>query len=50
MLFREPNPGPIKYILARKGLIASGEVRLPLAPISVALKTTLDQLIDDGMV
>jgi 4-hydroxy-tetrahydrodipicolinate synthase len=50
MLFREPNPGPIKYILARKGLIASDEVRLPLAPISVALKTTLDQLIDDGMV
>ncbi|HET6450726.1 MAG TPA: 4-hydroxy-tetrahydrodipicolinate synthase [Spirochaetia bacterium] len=50
LLFREPNPGPLKYLLARKGLIRSEEVRLPLAPISDALKRVLDQLLADGAV
>ncbi|MCX7712334.1 MAG: 4-hydroxy-tetrahydrodipicolinate synthase [Chthoniobacterales bacterium] len=33
-LFIETNPVPIKFALAKKGLIASPEVRLPLAPLS----------------
>lgn len=30
LLFREPNPAPIKYLLAERGIIRSPEVRLPL--------------------
>lgn len=50
LLFKEPNPAPVKYVLARKGLIRSEEVRLPLAPISEGLKKTFDTLIDDGTI
>jgi len=39
LLFKEPNPAPIKYYLAKKGLIESPEVRLPLTEISDSLKT-----------
>jgi 4-hydroxy-tetrahydrodipicolinate synthase len=46
LLFKEPNPAPIKYVLARKGIIKSDEVRLPLAGISNTLKTILDGLIE----
>jgi 4-hydroxy-tetrahydrodipicolinate synthase len=45
LLFEEPNPAPIKYILSRKGVIGSAEVRAPLAPISERLKATIDKLI-----
>jgi len=45
LLFKEPNPAPIKYILQKKGLIKSAEVRQPLAPISDGLKNTFDRLI-----
>jgi 4-hydroxy-tetrahydrodipicolinate synthase len=48
LLFKEPNPAPVKYILAKKGLIKSEEVRLPLALISEGLQRTFDQLIDQG--
>ena len=47
-LFREPNPAPIKYILARKGIIASPELRQPLTAISASLKTAIDRLLDDN--
>lgn len=43
LLFKEPNPAPIKYCLEKQGLIASSEVRLPLTQISDALKAKLDQ-------
>lgn len=33
-LFVESNPVPLKHALARRGLIASDEVRLPLSPLS----------------
>jgi len=33
-IFVEPNPVPIKYALARRGLISSAEVRSPLSPIT----------------
>jgi 4-hydroxy-tetrahydrodipicolinate synthase len=50
MLFKEPNPAPLKYILAKKGLIASDEVRLPLAKISDSLKQVFDLLIKDRVI
>jgi 4-hydroxy-tetrahydrodipicolinate synthase len=43
-LFIEPNPVPVKYVLAQMGLI-SPDVRLPLVELSAASKKTLD----DGM-
>ncbi|MDS0524501.1 4-hydroxy-tetrahydrodipicolinate synthase [Clostridium sp. SHJSY1] len=45
MLFKEPNPTPIKYILEQKGLIDSAEVRLPLVEITDELKKELQFLI-----
>jgi 4-hydroxy-tetrahydrodipicolinate synthase len=43
LLFKEPNPAPIKYYLAKKGLIANDELRLPLTGISDNLKHELDK-------
>ncbi len=45
LLFKEPNPAPIKYYLAKKGLIKSAEVRLPLIEISDRLKLEFDKFI-----
>jgi len=45
LLFKEPNPAPIKYYLAKKGLIASDELRLPLTGISESLKHELDKYL-----
>ncbi len=45
MLFKEPNPTPIKYCLNRMGLIDSDEVRLPLTTISDQLKVQLDKIL-----
>ena len=45
LLFKEPNPTPIKYVLEQKGLITSGEVRLPLVEVSDELKKELEILI-----
>ena len=45
LLFKEPNPTPIKYMLKKIGLINSDEVRLPLVPISQELKNELDSNI-----
>jgi 4-hydroxy-tetrahydrodipicolinate synthase len=44
LLFKEPNPSPIKYCLKKQGLIDSPEVRLPLTQISDQLKEKLDRL------
>ncbi|MBE6051268.1 MAG: 4-hydroxy-tetrahydrodipicolinate synthase [Clostridium sp.] len=44
-LFKEPNPSPIKYLLAKEGLIDSPEVRLPLVEISDKLKDELNKMI-----
>ncbi|MDR1816644.1 MAG: 4-hydroxy-tetrahydrodipicolinate synthase [Puniceicoccales bacterium] len=43
-IFIEPNPVPIKYLLAKAGLISSPEVRLPLCEPSVKNQATLDEL------
>lgn len=45
LLFKEPNPAPIKYWLWRKGLIRSAECRLPLAAVSERLAKELDLLV-----
>ncbi|MDR2863484.1 MAG: 4-hydroxy-tetrahydrodipicolinate synthase [Puniceicoccales bacterium] len=45
-IFVEPNPVPIKHILARVGLISSPEVRLPLVALSEKNRAALDALAD----
>ena len=47
LLFKEPNPMPIKHCLWRRGLIGSPECRLPLTRISPGLARDLDQTICD---
>ena len=45
LLFKEPNPAPIKYCLNELGLLDSSEVRLPLTQISDPLKEKLKSII-----
>lgn len=45
LLFKEPNPTPLKYCLKKIGLINSDEVRLPLTTISEELKNKLDNML-----
>ncbi len=47
LLFKEPNPCPIKYCLKELGLIESPEVRLPLVEISDELKIKLNRAVLD---
>lgn len=44
LLFKEPNPTPIKYCLSKLGVIDSDEVRLPLVNITDSLKNELNKL------
>jgi 4-hydroxy-tetrahydrodipicolinate synthase len=48
LLFKEPNPAPIKHCLWRQRLIASAECRLPLTRVSNALAKELDRLVPAG--
>lgn len=45
LLFKEPNPAPLKYILHKQKLIQSGELRLPLVEISATLKMEIDSVM-----
>lgn len=45
LLFKEPNPAPLKYILHKQKLIQSGELRLPLVEISANLKMEIDNVM-----
>jgi 4-hydroxy-tetrahydrodipicolinate synthase len=45
LLFSEPNPAPIKYWLARTGVIESAELRLPMTEVSDELAARIDQEI-----
>ena len=45
LLFEEPNPTPIKYLLHRLEMIPSQETRLPLTEISDGLKNKLNDFI-----
>lgn len=47
LLFKEPSPAPLKYILARKGLIESAELRPPMTTISEAFKSVLDNFLGE---
>jgi 4-hydroxy-tetrahydrodipicolinate synthase len=47
MLFKEPNPMPVKHCLWRRGLIRSPECRLPLTRVSPALARGLDEIVCD---
>jgi 4-hydroxy-tetrahydrodipicolinate synthase len=49
LLFKEPNPMPIKHCLWRQGLIASAECRLPLTRVSPALADELDRALKDAI-
>lgn len=44
-LFLEPNPVPIKYCLYRSNIIASDEVRLPLAQLTPETRALLDEVM-----
>ncbi|ROR26354.1 4-hydroxy-tetrahydrodipicolinate synthase [Mobilisporobacter senegalensis] len=45
LLFKEPNPAPIKYCLKKLGLLDSAELRLPLMEASKELGEKLDRII-----
>jgi 4-hydroxy-tetrahydrodipicolinate synthase len=45
-LFAEPSPAPLKWMLARRGRIASPTLRLPQVPISESLEARLGQLLE----
>lgn len=42
-LFAESNPAPLKWLLAKQGLISSDTLRLPMGPITDELKLSLNQ-------
>lgn len=43
-LFRESNPAPLKWLLARLGILASDTLRLPMTPITQELREELEAL------
>ncbi len=45
LLFSEPSPAALKHWLWRSGLIASPELRLPMAPVSPELAAALDRRV-----
>ena len=47
LLFKEPNPMPVKHCLWRLGLIHSPECRLPLTRISRTLADELERIVCD---
>jgi 4-hydroxy-tetrahydrodipicolinate synthase len=44
-MFAETNPSPVKEALARRGLFASAEVRLPLVPVSPATRARIERAL-----
>jgi 4-hydroxy-tetrahydrodipicolinate synthase len=44
-IFVDTNPTPLKYMMARVGLLASPEVRLPLVPLDEAKRKTVDEML-----
>lgn len=47
LLFREPNPAPLKRLLALQGVIASDALRLPMTPVSERLGRELESMLFD---
>ena len=44
-IFLETNPIPLKYMMARLGVIAGPEVRLPLVPLGEQYRSRLDAVL-----
>lgn len=44
-IFLDTNPIPLKYMMARIGLLASPEVRLPLVPLNSGREKILDEVL-----
>ncbi|GAA0835343.1 4-hydroxy-tetrahydrodipicolinate synthase [Bifidobacterium pullorum subsp. gallinarum] len=44
-LFAESNPAPLKWLLAKQGLISNDTLRLPMAPISEELKLSFEKVL-----
>ncbi|WJH37496.1 dihydrodipicolinate synthase family protein [Paenibacillus sp. CC-CFT747] len=44
-LFQESNPSPLKWLLARQGIITSDTLRSPLGPITKELQLELERTI-----
>lgn len=49
LLFREPNPAPLKWMLARQCLLSSDAVRLPMSPITPALQCELTPYLSEPL-
>ncbi|TDF99180.1 4-hydroxy-tetrahydrodipicolinate synthase [Paenibacillus piri] len=45
LLFSEPNPAPLKWLLAQRQTIASGELRLPMSRIGLPLQEQLSSYV-----
>lgn len=43
LCFVEGNPGGVKYILKKQGIIATDEVRLPLVPVGVQTREAIEK-------
>jgi 4-hydroxy-tetrahydrodipicolinate synthase len=46
-IYSEPNPGPLKYALAKAGLISTSVVRRPLIDPAPETVASLDALLDN---
>ncbi|XEC94183.1 4-hydroxy-tetrahydrodipicolinate synthase [Paenibacillus tarimensis] len=46
LLFKESNPAPLKWLLAKLGLISSDTLRLPMTSISDELKHELESILE----
>ncbi|WP_127534588.1 4-hydroxy-tetrahydrodipicolinate synthase [Paenibacillus kobensis] len=49
LLFQESNPAPLKWLLARQGILTSDALRLPMTPISDMLRTQIEQLLQNSI-
>ncbi len=47
-IFLDTNPIPLKYMMARLGLLASAEVRLPLVAVNSGRERILDDVLRQG--
>jgi len=48
LIFTETNPAPAKWVLEQAGLLGSGHVRPPLAPVSEAGQARITELLQAG--
>ncbi|HUZ25092.1 MAG TPA: dihydrodipicolinate synthase family protein [Streptosporangiaceae bacterium] len=48
LIFTETNPAPAKWVLQQAGLLDSGYVRPPLAPVSAAAQERIGHLLRAG--